>query len=223
MLSESPVSPEYVSEALQWHLADVLATELAKNIADGLTEHGWSQQNMFLSAQLTLELAAECRLLATNGALNAASVGRGTAQAIRTDIRGDQILWLKAGQSPACDRYLDIMESLRVALNRTLYLGLAEYESHFALYAPGAAYQAHLDRFRDDDCRTVSVVIYLNHDWLPEQGGALRLHPQGECIQDITPLGSRLVVFLSADMLHEVLPATQDRLSLAGWFKRRPA
>jgi SM-20-related protein len=210
MFSESPVSPEYLSEALQLHLAD------------DLVEHGWSQQNIFLPAQLTLELAAECHLLAAGGALHAARVGRGTAQTIRTDIRGDQILWLKAGQSAACDRYLHIMENLRIALNRTLYLGLAEYESHFALYAPGASYQPHLDRFRDDDCRTVSVVIYLNHGWLPEQGGALRLHPQGERTQDIAPLGSRLVLFLSADMLHEVLPATRERLSLAGWFRRRP-
>ncbi len=210
MLSEFPVSPEYLSEALQPHLADDLA------------EHGWSQQNIFLPEQLTLELAAECRLLAAGGALNAASVGRGTAQAIRTDIRGDRILWLKAGQSPACDSYLHIMENLRIALNRTLYLGLVDYESHFALYAPGASYQTHLDRFRDDDCRTVSVIIYLNHGWLPEQGGALRLHPQGESTLDISPLGSRLVLFLSADMLHEVLPATRDRMSLAGWFRRRP-
>jgi SM-20-related protein len=39
--------------------------------------------------------------------------------------------------------------------------------------------------------------------------------------QDISPVGSRTVVFLSADMLHEVLPATRDRLSLTGWFRRR--
>ena len=30
-----------------------------------------------------------------------------------------------------------------------------------------------------------------------------------------------LVVFLSADVPHEVLPATRDRLSLTGWFRRR--
>jgi SM-20-related protein len=64
-------------------------------------------------------------------------------------------------------------------------------------------------------------VIYLNHDWLSEQGGALRLHPQGMSTRDIYPIGSRMALFLSADMLHEVLPATRDRLSLTGWFRRR--
>ncbi|NKI69828.1 2OG-Fe(II) oxygenase [Collimonas pratensis] len=208
MLSESP---ERLDETLLLHMTA------------SLTAHGWSQQNIFLPADLTLALAAECRALELVGALNLAAVGRGAAQAVRGDIRGDRILWLKAGQSPACDRYLLIMETLRVMLNRSLFLGLDEYESHFAFYAPGASYHPHLDRFRDDDSRTVSVVIYLNHDWLPEQGGALRLHPAGQVSEDIAPLGSRLVLFLSADMLHEVLPATRDRMSLAGWFRRRPA
>ena len=113
------------------------------------------------------------------------------------------------------------METLRVALNRGLFLGLDEYESHFAFYTPGASYKQHRDRFRHDDSRTVSVIVYLNTDWLPEHGGALRLHPEGLNTQDISPVGSRITVFLSADMLHEVLPATRDRLSLTGWFKRR--
>ena len=114
-----------------------------------------------------------------------------------------------------------MMDDLRLALNRALFLGLDGYESHFACYAPGASYQRHLDRFRDDDSRTVSVVIYLNPDWRMEQGGALRLHTDGGAASDIAPEGSRLVLFLSADMPHEVLPATRDRLSLAGWFRRR--
>lgn len=189
---------------------------------DGLALHGWSQQNLFLSDELTLALAAECRAGAAAGALALAAVGRGAAQAVRSEIRGDRILWLEAGQSAACDSYLLLMESLRLALNREFFLGLDSYESHFAHYAPGAAYHKHLDRFRDDDLRTVSVVIYLNPDWQVEQGGALRVHPLDAPTCDIAPMGSRLVLFMSADMPHEVLPATHDRLSLAGWFRRRP-
>ncbi|MES2070081.1 MAG: 2OG-Fe(II) oxygenase [Pseudomonadota bacterium] len=210
MLLSSPARPADSHDALQ-----------SLMLAD-LAEHGWSQQTIFLPEDLRLALAAECRVLNAAGALNLAGVGRGAAQALRPEVRGDSILWLQAGQSAACDRYLLLMEDLRVVLNRSLYLGLEEYESHFALYAPGASYLKHLDRFRDDDSRTVSVVIYLNQDWLPEQGGALRLHPEGKCSEDIAPLGSRMVLFLSADMLHEVLPATRERISLAGWFRRRP-
>ncbi|MNF01063.1 hypothetical protein D3C80_1999940 [compost metagenome] len=79
-----------------------------------------------------------------------------------------------------------------------------------------------MDRFRDDDRRAVSVVAYLNTDWQQEQGGALRLHlAEGE--HDVQPEGGGLVVFLSADLPHEVLPASRERLSLAGWFRRRGA
>lgn len=188
-------------------------------IADDLVGQGWSEQQSFISADLTIALAAECRALSLAGTLRPAAVGRGVAQA-QPALRGDHIAWLRAGQSPACDRYLHIMETLRLELNRSLFLGLAEYETHFARYPAGAAYMKHVDRFRDDDHRTVSVVIYLNDDWRAGQGGALRLHPDDAPARDIAPVAGRMVAFLSADMLHEVLPATRERLSLTGWFRR---
>jgi SM-20-related protein len=200
---------------------DAAGDERHRRIVDTLHEHGWSAQDNFLQADLTLALALECTALAAAGSLTLAQVSRGAARALQPSVRGDQILWLEAGQSAACDQYLAIMEGLRLVLNRELYLGLDEYESHFAFYPPGASYQQHRDQFRDDDSRVVSVVVYLNQDWLPEHGGALRLHPQSMCMRDISPVGGRMALFLSADMLHEVLPATRDRLSLTGWFRRR--
>ncbi|MGS0743566.1 2OG-Fe(II) oxygenase [Glaciimonas sp. GG7] len=189
-------------------------------ITDDLIVRGWSYQADFLPADLVLALAAECRMRADQGVLVPAGVGRGAGVAVNAGVRGDSIAWLDAGYSAACDRYLGIMETLREALNQTLYLGLEEYETHFAQYPPGAFYQKHIDRFRDNDRRTVSVVLYLNQGWLPEHGGALRLHMDGQH-QDILPLAGSLALFLSADMPHEVLPATRERLSLTGWFKRR--
>lgn len=193
---------------------------LLQRIADDLAEHGWSQQNIFLPQALTTALAAECRQRAEQGQLTPAAVGRGAASAVREGIRGDSIQWIEPGQSQACDQYLSILDSLRQALNQSLYLGLEDFEGHFAQYPPGAFYQAHLDRFRDDDRRTVSTVLYLNDSWLPEYGGELRLHLEGRQ-QDVIPRAGCLVVFRSADMLHEVLPATRERLSLTGWFRCR--
>ncbi|AYC31057.1 2OG-Fe(II) oxygenase [Pseudomonas cavernae] len=192
-------------------------------IADDLATYGWSHQSIFLPEDLTRELASECHSRAQQGALSPAGIGRGAGQQVREGVRGDRIQWLEAGQSAACDRYLELMNGLRQALNQGLYLGLADYESHFACYAPGAFYQRHVDRFRDDDRRVVSVVLYLNHGWLPQQGGALRLYlpaAAGERSHEIAPLGGSLVVFRS-ELPHEVLPASRERLSLAGWFRRR--
>lgn len=194
---------------------------LLLRIVDDLAACGWSQQNIFLPEALTLELAAECRRRAAEGELAPAAVGRGPTQEVREGIRGDHIQWLEPGQAEPCDRYLAVMDSLREALNRGLFLGLEDFESHFALYPPGAFYRRHVDRFRDDDRRTVSAVIYLNQDWEPEQGGQLRMFLAQDVEHDVLPVGGCLVVFLSGELPHEVLPATRDRLSVTGWFRRR--
>ncbi|TDF79892.1 2OG-Fe(II) oxygenase [Pseudomonas sp. H9] len=194
---------------------------LLLRIVDDLATHGWSQQDIFLPASLTLALAAECRNRAAEGELAPAAVGRGATQEVREGIRGDHIQWLEPGQSACSDEYLELMDSLRVALNRGLYLGLEDFECHFALYPPGAFYRKHLDRFRDDDRRTVSAVIYLNQDWLPEHGGQLRMSLKNGEEHDVQPVGGCLVVFLSGDIPHEVLPANRERLSVTGWFRRR--
>ncbi len=188
---------------------------------DQLALHGWSQQNAFLCPQLSVALADECRQHALAGRLLPAGTGRAGGSALQPTLRGDHHRWLEHGQSAACDSYLAIMETLRLTLNRDFFLGLDHFETHFAAYAPGARYHKHRDRFRDNDQRAVSVVVYLNGTWPAQQGGALRLHPDGLPQHDISPEGSRLVLFMSADMVHEVLPATRERLSLAGWFRRR--
>ncbi|MHC6227941.1 2OG-Fe(II) oxygenase [Pseudomonas sp. X10] len=194
---------------------------LLLRIVDDLATRGWSQQNRFLPQALTLALAAECHQRAAEGELAPAGVGRGAAQEVREGIRGDHIQWIEAGQSEACDSYLEVMESLRQALNRGLFLGLEDFECHFALYPPGAFYRKHLDRFRDDDRRMVSAIIYLNEGWLPDDGGQLRMSLAKGIEHDVQPSAGCLVVFLSGDIPHEVLPARRDRLSLTGWFRRR--
>lgn len=194
---------------------------LLLRIVDDLATRGWSQQHLFLPDALIRELAAECRRRAAAGDLEPAGVGRGLAQGVREGIRGDHIQWLEAGQSGVCDQYLQVMDSVRTALNRDLFMGLDDFESHFAFYPPGAFYKRHLDRFHDDDRRMVSAVLYLNPDWLPEEGGQLRMYLDNDAPYDVQPTSGCLAIFLSGDVPHEVLPATRDRLSLTGWFRRR--
>jgi SM-20-related protein len=116
------------------------------------------------------------------------------------------------------------MECLRRAVNGALTLGLFDFEGHLAVYPPGSYYRKHLDQFQGVGLRTLTCVCYLNPGWDSADGGQLRLytdpaHP--ERYQEILPESGRLVLFLSADFLHEVLPARQPRLSLTGWFRRR--
>ncbi|PLV19840.1 2OG-Fe(II) oxygenase [Pseudomonas guariconensis] len=194
---------------------------MLSTIVDDLANRGWSRQPFFLPEALISALAAECRHRAAEGELSPAGVGRGTGQEVREAIRGDRIQWLEPGESEACDRYLTAMDSLRQALNQGLYLGLEDFECHFALYPPGAFYRRHVDRFRDDDRRAVSAILYLNENWQPQDGGQLRMFLAEDAQLDVQPEAGSLVVFLSGDIPHEVLPARRDRLSLTGWFRRR--
>mgnify|MGYP001575240078 FL=1 len=198
-----------------------LSSTALTGLLDDLAENGWAIVRQALPADLTLELAQECRQRSNIGVLQPAGVGHGSGHGVQESVRGDYIQWLEPNQSAACDRYLDMLEDLRNQLNRAFYLGLVDYEGHFALYPPGAFYQRHLDRFRDDDRRAVSAVFYLNADWLLEQGGALRLYLLDGRELDIAPEAGTLVVFLSAELPHGVLPANRDRLSLTSWLRRR--
>lgn len=196
-------------------------TPVFARIVDDLATHGWSQQNIFIPTDLTTELAKECRKRAQCGQLELAGIGRGVAKVVHAGIRGDQIQWLEPEQHVAVDRYLGLMEQMRVAINQTLFLGLEDFEGHFALYPPGAFYKKHLDRFRDDDRRVVTCIAYLNEQWLPEQGGELRMYLDDQQTHDVVPQAGTLVVFMSVQLPHEVLPATRDRLSITGWLRRR--
>ena len=108
-----------------------------------------------------------------------------------------------------------------MTLNRTLLLGLFSFEGHFAIYPAGAAYRRHRDRFRDDDARVLSCILYLNDGWSARDGGTLRIHLDGGGQYDVLPIGGTLVCFLSERFEHEVLPGKRERLALTGWFRQR--
>lgn len=203
-------------------MTDALApAPLIDAILDDLARQGWSLQTRALPPALSAALADDCRQRYARGAMNRAAIGRGGGQQLDERIRGDHIQWLNGGESAAVDGYLALLDELRGALNRELFLGLEDYECHFALYPPGSFYRRHLDRFRDDDRRTVTTVCYLNDDWRAEHGGALRIELPDGSERDVLPVAGTLVVFMSADFPHEVLAASRERLSIAGWYRRR--
>ncbi len=186
---------------------------------DALAGDGWCVLPDLLPAAQTQALAAECRALHEARRLTPARVG---AARTATPLRGDSTQWFHAGaMSAAQQAFMDRLDALRTALNRELMLGLVECEAHYAVYPPGAGYTRHLDRLRDSDARVVSAVYYLNEGWLAADGGALRLYLDGGSHRDILPHAGSLLLFLSAQFEHEVLPATRDRMSIACWMRQR--
>ncbi len=175
----------------------------------------------FVAPPFVAELRERCRELEDSGSFRPARIGRGNAEQRRADLRGDFISWLDAPDDDVEQRLVDRFETLRATLNRALMTGLADFEGHFARYPAGAAYGRHIDRLTGSDVRAISTALYLNEDWRPDDGGALRIYLGGGRSEDVAPLGGRLVAFLSDRFEHEVLPAVRERLSFTGWFRRR--
>jgi len=189
-------------------------------IADRLERPGFAAVPSFLGDGQVAALRQLALARHAAGAFRRAAIGTGERRQVRDDLRGDEILWMPPEPTGPERALLDVLESLRLTLNRELALGLFELECHYALYPPGKAYARHLDRFATGASRVVSCILYLNEGWTAADGGMLRLYADEEVV-DVLPEGGTLVAFLSERFWHEVLPATRPRLSLTGWFRRR--
>lgn len=195
-------------------------------VVEGLEARGWVCLDAFMVPDEARALATECLEARESGEFRRARVGRGSEKVIREDIRRDEVLWLEdTGAGPAAKRYLARLEELRLKINRRFFVGLFEFEGHFAIYPPGAFYKAHLDRHRGTADRVVTAILYLNDGWMPEDGGRLKLWTtpgvQEGPVEWIEPRLGTLVVFFAGDHWHEVEVARRTRASVTGWFQVR--
>jgi len=187
-------------------------------IAEDLRVKGYSINPGALPASLTTALIEHLAQMHAER-FNPAGIGRELQQMHNRFVRKDEICWI-TGESAAGRDWLAWTGGLQAFLNRRLLLGLFSFESHFARYAPGAYYKRHLDAFRGETNRVLSVIAYLNRGWTADDGGELILYADaadrdGLCV---SPIAGTVVVFLSEDFPHEVLPARRDRHSIAGWY-----
>lgn len=191
-------------------------------LVDGLVEDGYFVGSDVIDAGLCRDLHAEIQALAAADALHAAGIGRGVQHRLRRDIRGDAIQWLTRESQSQRD-YLQLMAELQQQINRSLYLGLFEFEAHFAHYPPGSFYRTHLDSFQGRANRVISTVLYLTPDWPADGGGEMAIYAPDDETRELTrvrPEAGTFVCFLSDRVPHAVLPTRYPRTSIAGWFRR---
>nr|WP_298059726.1 2OG-Fe(II) oxygenase [uncultured Halomonas sp.] len=196
------------------------ATQVA--LVDALVEQDWYVGRGIIDLGLCEALNSEVLHRAAYNGLDDAGIGRGQQHLLRKDIRGDAIHWLDR-ESAAQRRYLNAMRELQQALNQALFLGLFEYEAHFAHYPPGAFYQRHLDSFRGRANRVISTVGYLTPNWPSDGGGEMVIYHPYDPSQEVArvlPEAGTFACFLSETIPHEVLPTRCSRTSIAGWFRR---
>lgn len=193
---------------------------------DEIRSDGWCVLPDFLRMDVAADLYRESLAAWEKGEFRRAGVGRGTELVVREDVRTDLVMWLREGELSVCQQhYFALLEELRMEFNRNLFLGLLDFEGHFAVYPEGGFYKPHLDRHRGTEDRLVTVILYLNPKWQPGDGGELKIRTTpGEKAGEfftVEPRMGTLVCFLAGDFWHEVLPARKTRASITGWFRGR--
>ena len=197
-------------------------SEKIKSILNDIERQGWSVQEKFFPTSLIKQLNKTLTSLQKQGGLKKAGVGREKKFHIEENIRSDQISWFNDNQLNSTQQdFLKLTQQLQDALNKKFFLGLFELEIHFALYVKGAFYKRHLDQHRNQDSRVLTLITYLNEDWLEDDGGELQLYLENGDTISVLPKAGTLVCFMSAEFEHEVLPAKRERASLTGWFRKR--
>jgi SM-20-related protein len=194
------------------HFEQLIDSYLLEQV--GICEH-------FLSDALTIKLRDHLLNLHKSQQMKFAGTGNDTTSHYDSATRGDQIFWLDKAHNHILENlFFNEIDAFVLHLNSTCYAGISDYEFHFALYGPNRGYKRHLDQFKNDKSRAFSMIIYLNMDWKPENGGQLSIFCADNQTKTIAPEGGRCVFFKSDQLEHEVLLTHTNRLSITGWLKK---
>jgi len=184
---------------------------------DQLALKGFFIWDNFINKEEVSDLISTIKKDKEAGEFKKAGIGKQALHQVDSSIRGDYIEWIDR-QHPATvvQDFISKADELRTVINQTCYLGLKDFECHFAIYPEKTFYKKHIDRFSQNAHRVISFVLYLNQNWQKGDGGELGIyHDYEEHI--IEPLAGRLILFRS-EILHEVLLSHKERISLTGWM-----
>jgi len=191
---------------------------LFESIANDLSAKGYSVRPNAIPTELAKFLAQEACNKSSNS-FKKAGIGRQSQHMLDDSIRSDHICWID-DKTESSKAWLEWSDALKQYLNRRLFLGLNFFESHFAHYDKDSFYKKHRDAFVGQGNRILSVVTYLNQLWQEDEGGQLVIYDDnGQELTRVLPEMGTIVIFLSEEFPHEVLPAKRERYSIAGWFR----
>lgn len=194
-------------------------TALFETIVEDIRRSGISVQTNALDEKLCRQLSEEIKNSSDEN-FAPAGIGRNQSLNVNREIRSDSIRWIDES-TDAGKAWLNWAESLQHYINSQLFLGLFSFESHFARYQPGDYYKKHQDAFAGQASRVLSLLVYLNEDWVEDNGGELVIYNKqsDEALLKVSPTWGTIVLFLSEEFPHEVLAANRERYSIAGWYR----
>lgn len=174
----------------------------------------------FLSITLANGLHQNILQLQQDEQMQHANIGNDKIKDNNQKIRSDKIYWMDKSHNNAFENeFLQLAENFIEHLNSTYYTGINAYEFHYAVYEEGTYYKRHKDQFKNNNSRKYSLINYLNHNWLEQDGGQLLVY-QNDGVQKIQPQSQTAVFFKSSEMEHEVVLAHRQRMSITGWLKQ---
>jgi SM-20-related protein len=185
----------------------------------GYLEDNIGISNEFLSLDLSVLLKSNLVKHFKEDKFKNAGIGNDLDFQKNDLIRKDKIFWLDRAHNDAIENsFFDFIDSFVLYLNQTCFTGITGYEFHYALYEEGSFYKRHLDQFRFNKGRIFSMIMYLNSNWIPTDGGELMIF-QGDESTSISPLNRKCIFFKSSELEHEVLLTNKPRMSITGWLK----
>lgn len=191
-------------------------------LIEGILENGYAVCDNFLEKNEVENLLKTFSIRYEQGKFKEASIGKSSEIQKNIEIRGDEILWLESDSVDLSERVLlDKNQEFVDYLNQTCYLGIVDTEIHFAKYGVGKFYRRHRDTFQAKKGRILSVIYYLNTNWVSENGGNLIIYTNKNNLEtavEIAPLAGRMVCFESEKLDHEVTEAFSERFSITGWL-----
>ena len=208
-------------------MSNITLNPIYEKIIDDLSNQKYSISDFFFSTEETKQLREAIIRKENKKDFHQAAVGSSVNEQIVKSIRGDKIRWIdEENKTETEEIFFSKINDFIEYLNLTCYMGIEESEFHYAIYPEGTFYQKHVDAFKNDDRRTLSIVLYLNdEEWKDEFGGQLTLYladeNKVEKELDILPLAGRLAVFDSKSIPHEVKTVNRPRYSITGWLKTR--
>ncbi|XP_071535672.1 prolyl hydroxylase EGLN3 isoform X2 [Panulirus ornatus] len=205
--------------------------DVMKLVIDDLNEYGVCAVDGFLGAERAEQIFNEVGALHSQGVFRDGQVvSRQVQGQARGMIRGDKITWVTGGE-PNCSgigQLVSVVDSLVAKANKHQDAGqLADYNITWRTRAMVACYPGndthyvkHVDN-PNGDGRCITAIYYVNKAWTREDGGVLRIYPEGcsDKVAEIEPLFDRMLFFWSDRRNpHEVLPAKITRYAITVWY-----
>ena len=238
---------------------------LAERLAAGLHDKGYATAE-FITAEAVRVVRSEIANVAPFYTPGEIWLGRDDAgaQISVKSVRGDRVFWMdpeqiEAGRFDALASVLKAIDTLvldhmardarrpRNEKRKTArrLAGLADRTHAMLAEYPGRAsrFVKHVDNTARDG-RRLTVLCYLNEDWLGEHGGALKVYdrpkktnptrerdetvaeedgetPSANASLEVAPAGGAVAMFYADEIPHEVLPSHRSRHSFTVWYYDR--